>query len=313
MGFEPQRGLVNLPVNHIGCIGDLCATLLVSAGTLVFMDRFEPQGVVRCLVEQRLSWLGQVPAQFQLLLGKGGLGPQHLRGVRHLLWGGAAMPEALVRRLKDWVPDVMSSYGLTECSGTIAVTTPDATLTALADTVGRPVAADRLRVVDTHDRPLASGSSGEIQIHGDHVFRGYLKLPAATRAAFSGDGWLRTGDVGSLDSDGNLRLLGRTHEMFKSGGYSVYPREIEAVIESLPGVELCAVVSVPDPLWSEVGVAYVQADPARVTAQRLAEQCAGQLARYKLPKRFVVRPALPLLSIGKVDKQRLRGESSVQG
>jgi len=145
---------------------------------------------------------------------------------------------------------------------------------------------------------------GEIQIRGAHVFAGYFRRDEASRAALTADGWLRTGDVGRMDADG-LRLIGRTKEMFKSGGYNIYPREIECVIESLPGVELCAVVGARDPLWGEIGIAFVQADASRVSLQQLEAHCRDHLARFKVPKRFVIRDALPLLPIGKVDKRAL--------
>ncbi len=138
-----------------------------------------------------------------------------------------------------------------------------------------------------------------------------LPVSKAARArALTPDGWLRTGDLGSLDAQGNLQLHGRTHEMFKSGGYNVYPREVETVIESMPGVQLCAVVATPDPLWGEVGTAFVQGDPQALSPARLREHCQALLARHKVPKRFIVRSALPLLPVGKVDKAELMREAA---
>lgn len=313
MNFAPLRGLVNLPVNHVGCVGDLCATLLVAGGTLVFMERFDPSEAVRRIVDSRIEWLPQVPAQFQLMAAQGGLDATTLRAVRHLTWGGAAMPAPLAQQLQAWVPDVFNSYGLTECSGTITVTAPGATLEELTATVGRPVAAGRLRIADAEGVAVPDGEVGEVQICGPHVFRGYLHRPEATAQAFTPDGWLRSGDLGSLDSRGNLQLRGRTHEMFKSGGYNVYPREVEAVIEAMPGVQLCAVVATPDALWGEVGTAFVQGDPGVLSADGLREHCQGLLARYKVPKHFVVRQALPLLPVGKVDKAALRRDAARHG
>jgi long-chain acyl-CoA synthetase len=306
LGFEPHRVLVNLPVNHVGCIGDVCATALVLGGRMVFMPGFDAEAAVRVVVDQGITWLPQVPAQFQLMLAKGGLDARALAGVQSLAWGGAAMPGILIEQLQAWVPDLFNSYGLTECSGTITISERGASLDALAHTIGKPVDADRVRIADEHGHALPAGEGGEIQIRGPHVFKGYLRNPAATQATFTADGWLRTGDLGQATSDGSIRLLGRTREMFKSGGYNVYPREVETVIEGMPGVELCAVVGLPDALWGEVGVAFVQGDPNAITTERLAAHCATQLARYKCPKRFVVRTALPLLPVGKVDKQALK-------
>jgi long-chain acyl-CoA synthetase len=306
LGFEPHRVLVNLPINHVGCIGDVCATALVLGGTMVFMPRFDAVAAVHALTEHGITWLPQVPAQYQLMLAKGGLDAKALASVRSLAWGGAAMPSHLIEQLRSWVPDLFNSYGLTECSGTITISGRGATQDMLAQTIGKPVDSARVRIADEQDKPLPVGERGEIQIRGPHVFKGYLHNPAATQATFTADGWLKTGDLAQAGGDGSIRLLGRTREMFKSGGYNVYPREVESVIESLPGVELCAVVGLPDALWGEVGVAFVQGDPDVVSTERLAAHCATQLARYKCPKRFVVRTALPLLPVGKVDKQALR-------
>ncbi len=305
LGFEPHRTLANLPVNHIGCVGDVCATALVSGGALVFMPKFDPAVAVEVIREQKIEWIPQVPTQFQLMVAKGGLCAEDLKHTRRITWGGAAMPRGLIATLRAWVPDLFNSYGLTECSGTITVTKPDADLDVMADTVGAPVAPDLVAVTDEEGNGLALNECGEVRIRGRHLFHGYLNNPSATHDAMTKDGWLRTGDLGAIDSGGNLRLLGRTQEMFKSGGYNVYPREIEAVIEAMPEVELCAVVSTPDELWQEVGVAFVQADSGTVSSYRLEEHCRQSLARYKVPKRFVVCDDLPLLPVGKVDKSKL--------
>jgi acyl-CoA synthetase (AMP-forming)/AMP-acid ligase II len=307
LGFEPCRTLANLPINHIGCVGDVCATTLVAGGTLVFMDRFDAGQAVALLRGQRITWLAQVPAQFQLMVARGGLQAEDLVEIRHLTWGGAPMPRGLIEQFMGWVPDLFNSYGLTECSGTITVSPRGASLDTLAETVGRPVDPGLLRIADG-EKTLPAGQAGEVQIRGHHLFGGYLNQPQATAEAFTADGWLRTRDLGLCDDTGNVRLLGRMHDMFKSGGFNVYPREVEGVIESMAGVELCAVLAVPDPLWGEVGIAFVQSNSVAVTAAALEQHCARLLARYKIPKRFELRPSLPLLAVGKIDKQALRAQ-----
>ena len=167
------------------------------------------------------------------------------------------------------------------------------------------MSADLMRVADDKGSAVGEGECGEVCIRGNHLFHGYLNNSEATRKTLTKDGWLRTGDIGAIDSGGNLRLLGRTHDMFKSGGYNVYPREIESVIEAMPEVGLCAVVSIPDELWQEVGVAFVQADPKKVRAEQIDVHCRRFLARYKIPKHVFVLAELPLLPIGKVDKKKL--------
>jgi acyl-CoA synthetase (AMP-forming)/AMP-acid ligase II len=298
-GFEPGRTLIDLPINHIGCVGDLCASSLVAGSTLVFEPRFDAASAVARLRDERITWVGLVPAQYQMLLSQGGLDADSLRSVRHLAWGGAAMPRPLIEYLQAQGPDLFNSYGLTECSGTITITRPGASIDVLSGTVGHPVVDSAARV------DASPGEVGEVQIRGPHVFLGYLGRDDATRDAFTPDGWLRTGDLGRLSPAG-LQLVGRTHDRFKSGGYNVDPREIEAVVESMPGVELCAVVAITDPLWGEVGIAFVQGHPEQLGARELEHHCREQLANYKVPKRFIVRSQLPLLPVGKVDKQALR-------
>ncbi len=139
------------------------------------------------------------------------------------------------------------------------------------------------------------------------MFVGYWRRPEATRAVITDDGWYRTGDVGVALGDGNVRLVGRVREMFKSGGYNVYPAEIEAAIETFPGVAMAAVVATSDLRFQEVGFAFLVAAPGVILdVDALRAFCRDTLANYKVPKRFSVEPELPMLPIGKVDKGRLR-------
>lgn len=305
LGGVPQRTLVNLPVNHIGCVGDVCVSAFLTGGTLVFQAKFDPVDAVRMIREREISWVAQVPAQFQLLLDRGGVTAEDLASIRCLMWGGAPMPRGLIEQYAVLVPDLCCSYGLTECSGTITISPPGTTIERLADSVGQPVSEDRLRIVDGNGQPLVDGECGEIQLAGPHLFAGYLHAAEATAEAFTQDGWLKTGDLGCLLEDGSVALRGRTREMFKSGGYNVYPREVEEVIEALSDVELCAVVPTEDELWSEVGVAFVQSQSGRLSADALKEHCSMSLAKYKVPKFFVLLADLPLLPIGKVDTRQL--------
>lgn len=162
-----------------------------------------------------------------------------------------------------------------------------------------------VRVVDADGKNVPPGDSGEVQIYGRHVFAGYLRNEAANSQSLSADGWLRTGDTGLWTADGSLQLVGRMTEMYKSGGYNIYPREIEAVLESHPGVAMAAVIGVDDPLWGEVGYGFVLASGDDVDSASLVALCRERLAAYKVPKVIEVRAELPLLPIGKIDRKRL--------
>ena len=138
---------------------------------------------------------------------------------------------------------------------------------------------------------------------------GYFNQPEATREAFTADGWFRSGDIAVEREDGNWSLVGRLKEMFKSGGFNVYPREVEIAIEAHPAVAMVAVIGVPDPRWYEVGHAFVQPAPgAAIAAPALDAWCRERLANYKVPKAFEVVAELPRLPIGKIDKQTLGRE-----
>ena len=143
--------------------------------------------------------------------------------------------------------------------------------------------------------------------------KGYFERPAETEAAFTQDGWLKTGDIARLRDDGSVKFVGRMSEMFKSGGYNVYPREIELTLEEHPHVALSAVIDVPDPLFDEVGWAYIiPTSGSPISADAMRAWCTERLANYKIPKQFIVTDSLPMLPVGKVDKVRLRQEAREQ-
>ena len=167
-----------------------------------------------------------------------------------------------------------------------------------------------LRIVDGDGRDVSGSEAGEVVVRGPAVMAGYYNRPDATREAIDADGWLHSGDLGRIDEAGCLRLAGRIKDMFKSGGYNIYPREVEAVIEDHSDVMSAAVVPVPDTLYQEVGFAFIRRRPGRaVDAAALDAYCRERLANYKIPKRFIVREELPLLPIGKIDKGALREEA----
>jgi acyl-CoA synthetase (AMP-forming)/AMP-acid ligase II len=303
--FEAGRSLINLPVNHVGCIADTTLPALLGGHTLVFMATFDAIEAARLARDEGITSLGQVPAQFQLMHAAGVLTKEYLGSVKHLGWGGAAMPQSLIEHLSGLVPDLSNGYGQTECSGTVTITPPGASVEQLANSVGVPVVEGSVQIVDPMGDPVLYGASGEVQVRGAHVFPGYLRNEATTLLALSPAGWLRTGDIGFWRPDGALSLSGRMSEMYKSGGYNIHPREIEALLESHPAVVMAAVIAVADPLWGEVGHAFVVASPDEVDGAALSAFCREHLAAYKVPKNIFVRAELPLLPIGKIDKKRL--------
>jgi acyl-CoA synthetase (AMP-forming)/AMP-acid ligase II len=303
-GMAGSRTLNPLPINHVGALCDTATTALVCGGMQVFMS-FDPAVILRVVGEEQIDLLGGVPTMFQLLVAEPSFGQTDFSSVKRLLWSGAPMPEPLLNILEQLGKPMHNFYGMTELSGSITFTDPYANPAEVAGTIGRPESSYPVRIADpASGQPCAVGTIGEIQTRSPGVFAGYHGQAQATADAFTEDGWFRTGDLAEELPDGNYVLRGRLREMFKSGGYNVYPREIETVIEAVPGVIAACVVPVPDPLFHEVGHAYVMLMPGMAVDE--ADFIAGlrkQLANYKVPKRVSFVAELPMLPVGKVDRR----------
>ncbi|MCW6004331.1 AMP-binding protein [Micromonospora sp. CPCC 205371] len=303
-GGAPRK-LCDLPLNHIGGLGDICTSMLTAGGTVVFIERFDAAGAVRTVERERLTHLYWIPTQLLAAVQTPEWTQTDLSSLEWILWGGAAAPLSLLNTLHAVGARLGTSYSLTESTGSVTYTDPDDPLDVLAWSVGRVDPHYEVSLRRADGSPAAPGQSGEIVIRGDHITRGYFRNPDATRAAIDADGWLHTGDLAQQEPGGHIRLVGRLKEMYKSGGYNVYPREVEAAIEDHPAVSLVAVIGVPDPRWGEVGHAFVVLR-APATAAELERFARSRLANYKVPKVFWLETDLPKLPVGKVDKTELR-------
>jgi acyl-CoA synthetase (AMP-forming)/AMP-acid ligase II len=311
---EPLRVLNNLPISNVFCIGDLFCWTMIGGGTTVFMERFEPRGVLETIQREKVTVWGQVPTMLQLALAEPDADGFDLSSLQLIFWAGARAPHELVRRLAALAPNLSTNYGLTETTAGVTYLPVGSSFEAATETVGLPHPAYELRVVGPDRVPLGAGQEGEIEVRGLCRMVGYWRRPEATAAMLKEDGWLATGDLGLRRPDGLYRIVGRLSDMFKSGGFNVYPREIELALESHPAVALAAVLGVPDPLYGEVGWAFVQPEPgAPPDPAALAAHARERLADFKVPKRILVRERLPLVAVGKVDKPALRQEARTMG
>jgi len=295
------------PVNHVGCVVDLSCPTLIAGGCIVFLEQFDPEATLRLTASEHITMWASVPSVFQLQLAHPCFDSYDLSSIELIVWEGAPMPADMIRRLRAVCPLMATNYSLTETSGAVTIVTPTSDEEVLANSVGLPFDGVEIRLVGPDGTEVPEGTEGEIQTRSRYNMLGYWRRPAETDAALR-DGWLRTGDLGVCRPDGRYRIVGRLKEMYKSGGYNVYPREVESVIESHPQVALVAVIGVSDPLWQEVGVAYV-IPKGNVTSLELEAHCRARLANYKVPKEFIIRRDLPLLPIGKIDKPALRREA----
>lgn len=308
---SPLRVVNNLPINHIGCVGDITCDTLVPGGAIIFQEQFEPGGMLELIEREGATLLGHVPTALEYLARHPRFDQTDFSRMQLIIWSGAAAPASLVERLRSKCSDVASAYGMTETVGSVTFTFDSDEMAVLAGSIGWPVDEYEMRIAGSDGTALPPGETGELQVRGDFLTLGYWNRPDATRDLFTADGWLHTGDLGTIGPDGTYRLHGRLKEMFKSGGYNVYPREIETVLESHPDVAMAAVIGVADPTFQEVGHAFVLVHPGRSpTAEALEQFCRGSLANYKVPKRFIVATDFPMLPIGKIDKQALRASQT---
>jgi acyl-CoA synthetase (AMP-forming)/AMP-acid ligase II len=284
---------------------------IIRGGTVVFAERFDPSAVLDIIPRERITLFGGVPVMLQMIFDHPDYARANLSSVRAIGWGGAPVTRDLVQQMIATGAHLFTNYGLTEGGAVVSATPANYNVDILCDTVGKPDDSADHKLIREDGGAAVPGESGEIWLRGEGVFLGYWNNLTATNQAMSEDGWLRTGDIAVARPDGAWVLKGRKTEMFKSGGFNVYPREIELALEELPGVVLAAVVAVPDPTYFEVGVAFVvtKADH-NLNTGLVRERLRGNLANFKIPKLIEFRSLLPMLPIGKVDKQALRAEAT---
>lgn len=294
-------------INHVGGMQFRSMALLAAGGTIFFQERFKPTETLRLLRQYKINMLMLGPTMLHLLMRDETFDLDIFRQLEWYISAGAALPVQVLKTLADNCPNVATVYGSSESCATVSYASVSDSFDAVAYSIGWPIPATEMRVADSQDRVLDPLQEGELQIYGKHCMLGYLNNPEASKAAFTADGWMKTGDLAVMQADGSFKLIGRIKEMFKSGGYNVYPREVEIMLETHPAIRMSAVVPVDDPVFQQVGHAFVLLnDDHAETADSIIAWCKDRLANYKVPKRIVLCPELPMLAIGKVDKVRLK-------
>ena len=294
-----------LPLFHAGGIGLHALPALFAGARLTVLPGFDAEALVDCITAGRLDLVFGVPAVYQQLARHPRFATLDLSSVRHWGCGGAPLPTVLVGQFAERGALVCNGMGMTETGPTVFLMDPESVLAKLGS-VGRPQLLARARIVDAHGDEVAPGVTGEVWFAGPGVTPGYWGDEAATQAAFSPDGWLKSGDLGRRDEDGFYFIVGRSKDMFISGGENVYPAEVENVLAAHPDVGEVAIIGVPDPRWGEVGRAYVVARAGvRLQGADLDAWCRARLAAYKAPKHYVLTADLPRNALGKVLKHRL--------
>src|SRR5690606_18597868 len=275
--------------------------VLSSGASMTWLPRFAVDDVLRHL--PGCTVMMGVPTYYTRLLAAPELSPELVRNVRLFVSGSAPLlPETFAEFERRTGRQILERYGMTE---TNVIASNPLHGRRKPGTVGRPLPGIDVRIVDNAGAALAAGAVGHIEVRGPNVFTGYWRRDAADD--FTEDGFLRTGDLGVLDADGYLSIVGRSKDLVISGGLNVYPRDVEAVIDALPGVVESAVIGVPHPDLGEGLVAVVVPEPGSILSEHsIVAACKAQLAGFRVPKRIVLAEELPRNVMGKVQKNVLR-------
>jgi fatty-acyl-CoA synthase len=294
-----------LPNFHTAGINLHALPTLIAGGRVLLLEAFDADALVELIEGRRIDTLFAVPTVYQALLDHPRFAAAPLDQVRHWGCGGAPLSDCLVERYRDLGVRVCNGMGMTE-TGPTAFLVDQADAWERIGSVGKPQLLCSVRIVDAQGRDVADGEVGDLLFAGPGVTPGYWRNEEATRAAFTDDGWLRSGDLARRDGDGFYYIAGRRKEMFISGGENVYPAEVENVLSAHPSVLDAAVLSEPDPKWGEVGRAFVQlANGRRPDDAELSAFCRQRLAAYKVPRRFEFVDDFPRTSAGKIQKHLL--------
>ncbi|GAB7038781.1 MULTISPECIES: class I adenylate-forming enzyme family protein [Catenuloplanes] len=302
VSFVPgiSRSVTALPMSHsYGMLVTVGTQQIPEPESTVLLRFFDAPAWLRAAAEFRVQQAAVVPSMISMLLAEP-LENVDLSSLRYLFSGAAPLPRAVADEFRRRVPSVqiLEGYGCTETAGILTSTPPGR---ARPGTVGVPVPGVSLRLVDFDDSPVPPGEPGEIVASGPNVMAAYWD---GTRD-FTPDGWLRTGDVGTFDDDGYLSIIDRKKDVIIRGGYNVYPRDVEEALIRHPAVTGCAVVGRPDNRLGEEVVAMVTVS-SPVTADDLVEYAKTVLSATKYPREIRIVDAIPLTSVGKVDRKRLR-------
>jgi malonyl-CoA/methylmalonyl-CoA synthetase len=303
--FEAADVLLHaLPIFHTHGLFVACNVALLASATMLFLPRFDPAEILR-LLPKATAMMG-VPTFYVRLLQEPGLDRAAAAHMRLFVSGSAPLLAETHRSFAERTGHaILERYGMTE---TNMNTSNPYEGERVAGTVGFPLPGVEIRVADPETgRPLAPGQVGEIEVRGPNVFKGYWQMPEKTQESFRPDGFFLTGDLGQIDERGYLHIVGRAKDLVITGGYNVYPKEVEAEIDAIPGVVESAVIGIPHPDFGEAVAAILVCKPeAGLTEADVLAALSGRLARFKQPKRIFFTPDLPRNAMGKVQKSVLR-------
>ncbi|MDE2596782.1 MAG: FadD3 family acyl-CoA ligase [Sphingomonadales bacterium] len=281
---------------------------ILAGATAVPIPQFDVAQAIEMIERDRITFMPGPPTIFQMLLAELDKRQWDCSSLRGGTTGAASVPPALVERIRNdlGMVDIITAYGMTECVN-ITTCVPEDSAETIARTCGAAFPGNEVRIADDDGNDVPRGETGEVLVRGQGVMLGYLDDPEATAEAIDAQGWLHTGDIGTMDEDGYLRITDRLKDMFISGGFNVYPAEVERLLAAHPAIAMVAVIGIPDERMGEVGKAFVVLRTgASASEAGLIAWCRENMANYKVPRSFAFLTDLPRNASGKVLKTELR-------
>ena len=304
--------MMYLPLFHLFGFSEGMLMSMVTGARQVLTETFDPAESLDLIVQEQATILHGFDTHFKELMEAQERSPRALPRIRTgLLASGMSSSVPIARKARRLFGPLISGYGMSEFGAGAAIGPLDSTEEQSAEASGYPAPGYEIRIVDPdtgRDQPI--GTPGEILVRSYMIMQGYFRNPEETARAIAGDGWMHTGDLGLFREDGHLRFLGRYKDMLKIGGENVDPMEVEAFLMSHPGINLAAVVSLPDSRLSEVAVAFVKREPGHAPAEAdVIAACRGRVASFKIPRHVIFVDDFPMTSSGKIQKVKLREEA----
>jgi fatty-acyl-CoA synthase len=300
-----EVALAVAPLFHTAALNMLCLPTMLKGGSVLIERAFDPARVLELIARDRVTSMFGVPAIYDAMAAAPGWAEADTSSLRMLLCGGAPVPDATIRRYTSRGLTFIQGYGMTETSPGALLLDAEHAL-AKAGSAGVPHFFTDVRVVGPDGTQARPGERGEIIVAGPNVMRGYWGQPDASAAVLA-DGWLRSGDVGTVDEDGYVSVVDRIKDVIISGGENIYPAEVENALLSHPAVADCGVIGTPDARWGEVGRAVVVLRAGQSASESdILRFLDGRLARYKIPKSVRFAAGLPRTATGKILKKQLR-------
>ncbi len=306
---ERIKSIACLPPSHVGGSVEMICSAIVAGNEIIIHDVWSPKRFLATIEKEQIPWIGGVPTMYAIMLLLPELASFDLSCLKLAILSGEKVELELLKNIQSKIcPNIMVGYGSTEAGSEVTFTRLTDSFEEIANGyVGFPLKGADIRISDENGRVLPAGEKGEVQVRGELTIKSYFNMPNEDAAGFTPDGYCRTGDLGLLNKEGQLYILGRLKHVIRVGSYTVMPSEVEEVALAHPTVGVAAAIGVPDDVYGEVvWLVVAPAAGQNPDPQKLICHCESRLAKFKVPQKVIVDPDIPVTRIGKVHRVEIQ-------